>query len=432
MDSIINNGGVMMNKDSIFDSFMDMDGDGIPETIVQDTNKDGIADTYIMDSNGDGILDMKVLDSDQNGIIDSYFTDTNRDGYYDTYILDTNRDGYLETQIIDSNNDGIMDTEMVDTDGDGIIDTQILDMDGDENFETQILDTNKDGVFDTQLVDSDSDGIFDTELIDTNADGIIDAQGIDSNNDGIIDTYIMDRNQDGRADYYIVDADGDGKVESYMVDTNNDGIPDSYAQDRNNDGIPDEYAANASTMAGSPEEDMDNWHMQRHEDTCAVVSQEFILDELTGRNFTEEELMRVAMANGWYTPGGGTTFENVGKLLEAYGIEVERTSGNTMTDLESKLLNGDKIIVAVDSSEIWSDSPEELLDELLSEVLGIPDQQPDHAVQVIGIDKSDPNNPIVILNDPGHPDGMGMRVTAEEFFGAWEDSGFYMVSTVGN
>lgn len=395
-----------MNKDNIFDSFMDMNGDGKGDTLIQDTNKDGVADTYIMDSDGDGILDIQITDIDENGIADSYMIDTNEDGFFDSYTLDTNRDGYTETQMIDSNNDGIMDTEMIDSDGDGLIDIQMIDTDGDENFETQILDSNGDGIFDTQLVDSNSDGIFDTQFVDTDGDGILDTQ--------------------------MVDSDGDGKIDTVMLDENRDGVIDVQGVDRNNDGIPDGYASNTSVIAGNPEEDMDDWHMQRHQDTCAVVTQEFILDELTGHNFTEEELMRVAMANGWYTPGGGTTLENVGKLLENYGIDVERTTGNSMEDLENKLSHGEKIIVAVDSSEIWSDSPEELLDDLLSEVLGIPDQQPDHAVEVIGIDKSDPHNPVVILNDPGHPNGKGMRVSAEEFFGAWEDSDCYMVSTVGS
>lgn len=436
------NGGIKVDKDNMKDPYIDMDGDGMPDTEMFDTDQDGTVDTFLTDQNHDGVFETTMIDANQDGIIentfsdlngdgaaDSFMADTNNDGFADTYNIDTNNDGYSETYMYDSNGDGIVDTEMVDTNMDGYYDVQNMDTDSNQSFDTEIVDTNLDGTFDTQIVDTDGDGILDTQFVDTNSDGMIDTQIVDSNGDGVLDTQMIDVNGDGKVDVVMMDTDGDGFLDTEAGDQNNNVQPTGY--DDNNSVHPTSYEGNSDEIYGNPEEDMDNWHMQTHEDTCAVVSQEFILDELTGHDFTENELMHLAEENGWYTPGGGTSFENVGKILEAYGINVERTYDNSLEDIAAKLESGEKIIVGIDSNEIWSDGPGELLDELLSDVLGIPDQGADHAVEVIGIDNSDPNHPVVILNDPGHPDGMGMRVPADEFVEAWEDSGTYMVSTVG-
>jgi hypothetical protein len=166
------------------------------------------------------------------------------------------------------------------------------------------------------------------------------------------------------------------------------------------------------------------WHQQTKPDTCAIAAQEFILDEVTGRDFSEEKLTQEAAKNGWYNPGGGTPLECMGNLLEAHGIPVQKQEGCNLEDISDKLARGEKVLVGVNSDEIWNQQ-----DTPLSETTGMPGQPADHAVQVTGIDNSDPNNPTVILNDPGIPDGEGLRVPAEQFLNAWEGSNRYMVST---
>jgi hypothetical protein len=47
--------------------------------------------------------------------------------------------------------------------------------------------------------------------------------------------------------------------------------------------------------------------------------------------------------------------------------------------------------------------------------------------EVIGIDRSDPDNPMVILNVPGHPGGCGAMIPLEEFEDAWQDSNCFLV-----
>jgi len=176
---------------------------------------------------------------------------------------------------------------------------------------------------------------------------------------------------------------------------------------------------------------MEHWHWQCADDSCAIVAQEFILDSLTGHNFSEQELLQEASQNGWYTPGGGTPLYQVGNLLEAHGFQVEHHSGATIEDIAQKLANGEKIIVGVDADEIWEQGRNYWKDELIGDLSGIPGQDANHAVQVIGIDRSDSQNPMVILNDPGTPNGMGLRVPVDEFVDAWADSEHFMVSTNG-
>jgi hypothetical protein len=75
----------------------------------------------------------------------------------------------------------------------------------------------------------------------------------------------------------------------------------------------------------------------------------------------------------------------------------------------------------VDANEIWSPSGEEQLKDLLF----MPEAN--HAVMVTGYNDS---TQTVILNDPGHPNGAGMKVDLKDFENAWNDSCNFMVSTV--
>lgn len=81
-------------------------------------------------------------------------------------------------------------------------------------------------------------------------------------------------------------------------------------------------------MIGNPTGEMASWHPQERPDTCAVVTQEFILEGLTGADHSESELRAVAEANEWYGPGG-TPWEYMGKVLAYYGLPTERLSAWT-------------------------------------------------------------------------------------------------------
>ncbi|EDX83066.1 hypothetical protein S7335_244 [Synechococcus sp. PCC 7335] len=263
-----------------------------------------------------------------------------------------------------------------------------LDLDGDGLEESYVQD-----------IDTDGDGILDTTLVQS-----------DMNGDGVLDDILS---------VNLIDTDGDGVVDTGIVAT-----PFEIGSCDPNpiDGV-----------FGTPDEDMENWHQQTRDDTCAIASQEFVLDEVLGRDVTEQELTEVATANGWYTPGGGTPLHATGNLLEAYGVPVTQEFGGSLQDIAEKLEQGQKVIVGVDADEIWTPGENALEDDVLGDYIAgyghIPGQDANHAVQVIGIDATDPNNPMVILNDPGTADGQGFRVPAGEFENAWADSQKFMVST---
>jgi len=171
------------------------------------------------------------------------------------------------------------------------------------------------------------------------------------------------------------------------------------------------------------------WHQQALSDTCAVVSQGFALEELTGQHHSEAELAQVAHDHGWYVHGGGhggTPLSCVGNLLGYYGVPTHRDYHANPAELHDALAHGDKCIVAVSAEDIWTH--QHGLDTPLSEFPGVPGQHADHAVEVTGIDENDPAHPVVILNDPGTPDGAGERVPMDTFLEAWQASGNFLVT----
>ena len=214
-------------------------------------------------------------------------------------------------------------------------------------------------------------------------------------------------------------------------------FPDHPLEESNHIGHPGQYVWYPATfdpnsghqgIIGDPANDMDTWHMQTHDDTCAVVSQEFILEQLTGQHINEDQLREVAMENGWYTPGGGTPMADVGNLLEYFGLHVDKHEDSSISEIENALSHGEKVIVGVNSEEIWDPQSHNLIDEFLYNVMGIPGADANHAVEVIGVDKSDPAHPMVVLNDSGHPGGEGKMLPLHDFEEAWSGSNNYIVT----
>lgn len=177
-------------------------------------------------------------------------------------------------------------------------------------------------------------------------------------------------------------------------------------------------------MFGTPDRDSLHWDgQQNYADTCAIRCQEFILEQFTGKEIDESLLVREAEEHGWYTPGGGTRIEDVGKLLELHGVPVNRYQNASVFHLSLELAQGHKVIVGVDSHELWQGTS--VLEEI-RDSLGF--QSADHAVVVSGIDTSDPNNVQVIVSDPGTGEAVA-RYPLEQFVNAWRDSDFFMVAT---
>ena len=163
------------------------------------------------------------------------------------------------------------------------------------------------------------------------------------------------------------------------------------------------------------EDATDTWHVQKYSDSCAVACQEFILEEYTGKEYEEDELVKCAVENGWVAEGGTPT-EDIGNILEYYGIETSTDYDADFRDLENALNNGDRAIVGV--YNIGLDNDYEGF---------YPAWSANHAIEVIGIDKSNPEDVKVIVNDPGVEDGCGKEIDYDVFMNAWNTSGGFMV-----
>lgn len=163
-----------------------------------------------------------------------------------------------------------------------------------------------------------------------------------------------------------------------------------------------------------------NPYKQAYSDTCAIKSQQLILNDF-GIPVTENQCVQYSIEQGWYT-GDGTSMEDVGKLLVDAGIPCTQCCDATVYDLVSELAKGHKIIVGVDSGELWDNGLIEWLEDFF---IG---DAPDHALIVAGIDWTDPANPQVIVTDPGTGD-PAKSYPLEQFMDAWKDSNCMMVST---
>lgn len=181
--------------------------------------------------------------------------------------------------------------------------------------------------------------------------------------------------------------------------------------------------AQADTTHGQPSLDIefDPETYQYYSDTCAFQSQALILREY-GFDIRQEDLIQVAKEQGWYVEGYGTPEDKVGKLLEYYGLDTSRTEGNNIFNLANELAQGHKILVTVDSGELWSPGLGEKMEDLL---LG---EQADHALLVVGVDTSNPDDVKVIVTDPGNGNTQ-YAYSEKEFMDAWKDSNCFMAST---
>lgn len=177
-----------------------------------------------------------------------------------------------------------------------------------------------------------------------------------------------------------------------------------------------EFLKETDSIAGDPEEDMENWHQQSEQNSCAISCQEFVAEQLLDREFSEKEMIEHAKSRGWYDAETGTPVEDVGKLLEELGLSVEWERGLTLNDLALELDSGAKLICGV--SHMVLANPE---------FAALPGYKADHAVEVIGIDAADASNVKVVLNDPGTEQGRGIEVPADIFADAWNASGNYAV-----
>ncbi len=161
--------------------------------------------------------------------------------------------------------------------------------------------------------------------------------------------------------------------------------------------------------------------LQTYKDTCAIKAQQLVLQR-HGIHVTEDQMVKVAIEHGWYEPGHGTSMDNVGRLLEYYGVPMHQYAGGNICNVVNELALGHDVIMSVDSGELWHPGGKEKLEDLLNPYGA------DHALIVSGVNTDDPKNVKVIVTDPGSGD-VCREYSLAQFVDAANDSHFFMVTT---
>lgn len=358
--------------------------------------------------------------------------DTNNDGQYDTVETYAGFDAYgnpTHYEIsYDTDHNGMMDTVMgVDMNEYGqqvdTYESYDYDQDGRMDMTKLYVDNTGDGEFDqvttTRLDTSDSDVVM---TMDTQ----IDLSGNHQADQGI-NMQFIDQTGNGEPDIVHLElTDGQGNVLEQQDMTYEEFInmnQMNYSSACMGENLAAQFnpdAADPDAVAGTPAEDMEHWEYQGQTGRCAIYAQKFAIEAITGREIPIEELVAVAEENGWFVPGEneGTVSLNMDKLVEYYGVENEMSFNNDIESLEEALSDGHKVIVSVDSGQIWKGEENDIFS---------PETTADHAVEVIGIDRTDPENPMVVLNDSGTPNGCGELVPLEVFENAWSAGDSQMI-----
>lgn len=170
---------------------------------------------------------------------------------------------------------------------------------------------------------------------------------------------------------------------------------------------------------------------QGYDSTCAIRSQQIILRDY-GIDMSQEDLIAFAEQNGWFSEEGGTPMGYVGYILESAGVSVHQQLDSTIYDLINELAQGHRVIVGVDSGELWADREGNIGKQLQEfwEDLWEGQEGADHALIVAGVEVNpqDPSDVTVILTDPGTGD-LRIEYSLDDFMDAWEDSHCFMVAT---
>lgn len=168
-------------------------------------------------------------------------------------------------------------------------------------------------------------------------------------------------------------------------------------------------------ISGDLVNEIPQWSKQLEQNSCAVNAQRFVINSLKDTNYSEAELIQTDKEMNIYHDYG-TVPADVGKLAEAYGLECEKIENSSLEEMERIHDAGGKTIVTINSLKL-----------AYPDLFGF--YRADHAVQVVGVDRNDPNDVRVILNDPGREDGAGLSVPVDVFMKTW-DTGNRFVAAV--
>ena len=181
---------------------------------------------------------------------------------------------------------------------------------------------------------------------------------------------------------------------------------------------------------GDPANQMTHWIFQDMPDNCAVAAETSLINQFLADDISLQDANYISVSNGWWQPGVGTNPHDIGNMMDAFGIGNHTVMNASVEQLVAELQQGHGVIVAVNSSELWDQGILNDLDNFFLDVFGKDNEvAADHAVVITGIDMSDPDHPMAILNDSGTPNGAAVRYPLDQFVDAWENSGFYYTAT---
>ena len=171
----------------------------------------------------------------------------------------------------------------------------------------------------------------------------------------------------------------------------------------------------SAELYGTPVKDAEVWSMAETINSDGLLCEKYIAELLTGDKITENELCEAASDSGYYNNEYGSTLYDVGKHLESLELEVTRESSLSIKELCEALDNGEKVICAISSISLY-----------YPEISGIPSLSADRFVEVIGVDMTDTQNKMIVVNDPLDECG-GTSFPLDDFVDAWQKSNCYCV-----
>ncbi|MBM7783742.1 C39 family peptidase [Tenggerimyces flavus] len=288
-------------------------------------------------------------------------------------------------------------TETFDNSGNGVPDL-VLERLTDGSL-VAVSDENGDRLADTMGVDLDGNGVFEL-MVTRTADGY--HVSVDQGADGVFESELdLNREEMQQIDPGVVEALDLQFGDSAQTAT---------------DPVPESPFVVDGQLVGDPVGDSEHWFEQAANGFCVPASIAQIVSEYTGEHNGDEQQF-VERANELKVfevgPNGvpGIGVDGALALLEDAGVPASIEFGTGVETLVEYLDEGRSVMLAVDSGEIWTGETTE-------------DNAPDHAIVVTGVDVE---RGVVVVSDPGDPEGDGKEYPIDVLVGAWADSGYAAV-----
>lgn len=167
-----------------------------------------------------------------------------------------------------------------------------------------------------------------------------------------------------------------------------------------------------------------------YQGTCGLASSAEMLSDLTGENFTENDVVRHAAANGLCDTDssdpadlGGTTLEGLRVIHTDAGVQSVSRRDCDLASLARYVESGDGVLAAVKAAECWPPTGISASEAVRSADLAQPGT--DHVVWVTGVSRTPDTGAVsgFFINDTGRPDGAGVFLSNEEMGRSWEQRG---------